>query len=205
MVVVSSTNAASGTPSKGGSATPSVSSAPPARNDGRSSSDDSQEEEAECQPHGSKESAQEFRGEARAGQHPLPVRLKATGPPDVWDGVPSPEGGCQLEPDQAQGGGGRRRRNGGQAARRSPAAQARPANTEATGFGVPAAGFGAAMAASAANSSGLLSTSTRGVAGVSVTATSTGISGKLSIRATDRAVWEMSAVVTAWCGQAVKS
>ncbi|GMF47151.1 unnamed protein product [Phytophthora fragariaefolia] len=250
MVAASSTNAASGTPSGGGSAAPSVSSVPPARNDGRSFSDESEEEEVEWQPPGSKEvspnseaqdrapspspkpwgpvsdnpppdtevgettepqimrvdrsnalqtlgllpsgrgsssgmpvvveippgepsdltvrvvgvpsperqqrwedlplgwlrwsggacpdgvlgghgvggpSAQEFHGEARAGQYPLPVRLQATGPADVWIGVASPEGGCQVRSDQAQASGSRWRRVGDRGSRRSPAAQARPA------------------------------------------------------------------------------
>ncbi|GMF54471.1 unnamed protein product [Phytophthora fragariaefolia] len=55
MVAASSANAASGTPSGSGWAAPSVSSAPPARNDGRSSSDESEDEEVERQPPGSKE------------------------------------------------------------------------------------------------------------------------------------------------------
>ncbi|GMF46770.1 unnamed protein product [Phytophthora fragariaefolia] len=57
MVAASSANAASGTPSGGGSAAPSVSLAPQARNDGRSSSVESEEEEAEWQPPGSKETS----------------------------------------------------------------------------------------------------------------------------------------------------
>ncbi|GMF33083.1 unnamed protein product [Phytophthora fragariaefolia] len=57
----------------------------------------------------------------------LPVRLQATGPPDVWDGVASPEGGCQVRSDQAQAGGSRWRRVSDLASRQSPAAQARPA------------------------------------------------------------------------------
>ncbi|GMF33066.1 unnamed protein product [Phytophthora fragariaefolia] len=55
MVAASSTNAASGSPSGGGSAAPSESLTPPGPNDGRSSSDESVEEEAEWQLPGSKE------------------------------------------------------------------------------------------------------------------------------------------------------
>ncbi|GMG14514.1 unnamed protein product [Phytophthora fragariaefolia] len=103
MAVASSTNAASGTPSGGGSAVPSVSSVPPSRNDGRSSSDESEEEEGN-------------------GSH-----LGRRSPPDIWNGVHSPEGGCQVRSNQAQTGGSRWRRVGDRATRRSPAAQGRPA------------------------------------------------------------------------------
>ncbi|GMF48853.1 unnamed protein product [Phytophthora fragariaefolia] len=55
MIAASSTNSASGTSSGGGSTAPSVSLAPPARNDGHSSCDESEDEEVVWQPTGSKD------------------------------------------------------------------------------------------------------------------------------------------------------
>ncbi|GMG16135.1 unnamed protein product [Phytophthora fragariaefolia] len=71
-----SANAASGTPSGGGSAAPSVSLAPPARNDGCSSSDESEEEVVEWQPSGSKEVSPNSEAQERAPS-PSP---KSSGP-----------------------------------------------------------------------------------------------------------------------------
>ncbi|GMF43527.1 unnamed protein product [Phytophthora fragariaefolia] len=70
MVVASSTNAASGTPSGGGSAAPSVSLAPPVRDNVRSSSDESEEEEADWQPTGSKEVSPNSETQGRAPTPP---------------------------------------------------------------------------------------------------------------------------------------
>ncbi|GMF50566.1 unnamed protein product [Phytophthora fragariaefolia] len=78
MVAASSANAASGTPSGGGSAAPSVSLAPPARNDGRSSSDESEEEEVEWQPPGAKEVSPNSEAQDRS---PKPSGLVSDNPP----------------------------------------------------------------------------------------------------------------------------
>ncbi|GMF23861.1 unnamed protein product [Phytophthora fragariaefolia] len=85
MVVASSTNAASGTPSGGDSAAPSMSLAPSARNDGRSSSDQSEEEEAELQQTGSKEASPNSETQVCAPTPPSKPLGSASGnpPPDT--------------------------------------------------------------------------------------------------------------------------